>query len=180
MAVGISKVSTNNNNKSALDNLIKKLSGDTKKEYVYVENIARKSFVDKSMQKLVDNSIIEGYFPKENLVKDMAIKRVNKSLCIILSIIVAVVVISYYFVISCEIKLNDISRQTVILNNENEELQNKLDSLKSFNNVDSKIGENKLLHKAEKVIEVTAMNSSAVLPHPKKVKHTEFNWAIGY
>ena len=46
------------------------------------------------------------------------------------------VIISYYFVITCEVKLNDLSRQTVLLNNENAELQNKLDTLKSFNNVD--------------------------------------------
>ena len=76
MVAGI-KVNSDNN-KTGLDTLIKKISGETKKEYVYVENVARKSFVDKSVQKLVDNSIIEGYFPKENLVRDMAIKRVNK------------------------------------------------------------------------------------------------------
>ena len=83
----------------------------------------------------------------------MAIKRVNKTLCIILSILVAVVVVSYYFVISYEIKLNDISRQTVILNNENEELQNKLDSLKSFNNVDKTLQQNNLLQRPGQVIE---------------------------
>ena len=180
MAVGISKVNTNNNNKSGLDSLIKKLSGETKKEYIYVENTARKSFVDKSVQKLVDNSIIEGYFPKENLVKDMAIKRVNKSLCIILSIIVAVVVISYYFVISCEIKLNDISRQTVILNNENEELQNKLDSLKSFNNVDKTLQQNNLLQRPGQVIETQEVQASkeniGKSANTKKV----FNHAIGF
>ena len=74
-----------NNTESKLDNLIKRFSGETKREYVYKEYTApRKSFVDKSVQKLAINSIIEGYFPRENLVKDMAIKRVNKSLCIIL------------------------------------------------------------------------------------------------
>ena len=99
--VRVNRIDTKSNSRLSLDNLIKKLSGETKREYVYVENIARESFVDKSVQKLVDNSIIEGYFPKEKLVRDMAIKRVNKSLCIILSILVAVVVISYYFVIAC-------------------------------------------------------------------------------
>ena len=53
----------------------------------------------------------------------MAIKRVNKTLCVILSLLIGVVIVSYYFVISCEMKLNDLSRQTVILNNENEELE---------------------------------------------------------
>ena len=123
------------NNKSGLDYFIKKLSGEYKKEY-QVQEKTKKSFVDKSVQNLAVNSIIEGYFPKENLVKDMAIKRVNKTLCVILSLLIGVVIVSYYFVISCEMKLNDLSRQTVILNNENEELQNRLDTLKSFNNVD--------------------------------------------
>ena len=116
------------NNKSGLDYFIKKLSGEYKKEY-QVQEKTKKSFVDKSVQNLAVNSIIEGYFPKENLVKDMAIKRVNKTLCVILSLLIGVVIVSYYFVISCEMKLNDLSRQTVILNNENEELQNRLDTL---------------------------------------------------
>ena len=120
------------NNKSGLDYFIKKLSGEYKKEY-QVQEKTKKSFVDKSVQNLAVNSIIEGYFPKENLVKDMAIKRVNKTLCVILSLLIGVVIVSYYFVISCEMKLNDLSRQTVILNNENEELQNRLDTLKSSN-----------------------------------------------
>ena len=179
MVAGV-KVNSNNNNRSGLDNLIRKLSGETKKEYVYVENVARKSFVDKSVQKLVDNSIIEGYFPKENLVKDMAIKRVNKSLCIILSILVAVVVVSYYFVISYEIKLNDISRQTVILNNENEELQNKLDSLKSFNNVDKTLQQNNLLQRPGQVIEASEVQASGDSAGRNSSTKKIFNHAIGF
>ena len=135
------------NNKSGLDYFIKKLSGEYKKEY-QVQEKTKKSFVDKSVQNLAVNSIIEGYFPKENLVKDMAIKRVNKTLCVILSLLIGVVIVSYYFVISCEMKLNDLSRQTVILNNENEELQNRLDTLKSFNNVDKTLQENNMLQRA--------------------------------
>lgn len=139
------------NNKSGLDYFIKKLSGEYKKEY-QVQEKTKKSFVDKSVQNLAVNSIIEGYFPKENLVKDMAIKRVNKTLCVILSLLIGVVIVSYYFVISCEMKLNDLSRQTVILNNENEELQNRLDTLKSFNNVDKTLQENNMLQRAGQVI----------------------------
>lgn len=178
--VRVSRVNTNNNSKSGLDSLIKKLSGEPKRKYVYVENVARKAFVDKSVQKLVDNSIIEGYFPKENLVKDMAIKRVNKSLCIILSILIAVVVVSYYFVISCEIKLNDLSRQTVILNNENEELQNKLDSLKSFNNVDKTLQQNNLLQRPGQVIETPEVQATAENAGKNTLKRRVFDNAIGF
>ena len=110
----VSALKINNKSSKGLDSFIKKLSKETTKEYEQEE----KSFVDKSIQKLAVNSIIEGYFPKENFVRDMAIKRVNKTLCVILSLLIGIVVVSYYFVISCEMKLNDLSRQTVILNNQ--------------------------------------------------------------
>ena len=94
----------------------------------------------------------------------MAIKRVNKTLCVILSLLIMVVVVSYYFVISCEMKLNDLSRQTVILNNENEELQNKLDSLKSFNNVDKTLQQNNMLQRAGQVIETPEITIDTAPP----------------
>ena len=177
----VSALKVGNNTESKLDIFIRRLAGDTKKEYVYEERITpKKAFVDKSVQKLAVNSIIEGYFHKENLVRDMAIKRVNKSLCIILSILIFVVVISYYFVISCEMKLNDLSRQTIILNNENEELQNRLDTLKSFNNVDKTLQQNNILQQAGQVIEtneIPAVNENAVKnTSAKKI----FNYAIGF
>lgn len=176
----VSAVKINNENKSGLDNFIKKLSGETKREYVYEEDNPKKSFVDRSIQKLAVNSIIEGYFPKENLVRDMAIKRVNKSLCVILCILITVVVVSYYFVISCEMKLNDLSRQTVIINNENEELQNKLDSLKSFNNVDKTLQQNNMLQRAGQVIETDEVSVSGEELQKLSTKKRIFNYAIGF
>ena len=174
------KVKTNSSSISGLDSLIKKFAGETKREYVCDERIPKKAFVDKSVQKLVSNSIIEGYFPKENLVRDMAIKRVNKSLCIILGILITVVVISYYFVLSCEIKLNDLSRQTVILNNENEELQNKLDSLKSFNNVDKTLQQNNLLQRPGQVIETQEVRGLEDNLNKSISRQKVFNHAIGF
>ncbi len=175
-ALKINNKRENNN----LDSFIKKLSRETKKEYIKTETEKRKSFVDKSVQNLAVNSIIEGYFPKENLVKDMAIKRVNKMLCVILSLLIGVVVISYYFVISCEMKLNDLSRQTIILNNENEELQNKLDSLKSFNNVDKTFQQNNMLQRAGQVIETPEITIDTQTTAKKAVKKKIFNNAIGF
>lgn len=164
------------NNKKGLDSFIKKLSKETTKEYEQEE----KSFVDKSIQKLAVNSIIEGYFPKENFVRDMAIKRVNKTLCVILSLLIGVVVVSYYFVISCEMKLNDLSRQTIILNNENEELQNKLDSLKSFNNVDKTLQQNNMLQRAGQVIETQEVTVDPSLASKQTSSKKIFNYAIGF
>ena len=164
------------NNKKGLDSFIKKLSKETTKEYEQEE----KSFVDKSIQKLAVNSIIEGYFPKENFVRDMAIKRVNKTLCVILSLLIGVVIVSYYFVISCEMKLNDLSRQTIVLNNENEELQNKLDSLKSFNNVDKTLQQNNMLQRAGQVIETPEVTIDTPISANRSVKKKIFDYAIGF
>lgn len=162
-----------------LDSIIKRISGETTSAYAYNPS-ERKSFVDKSIQKLAVNSIIEGYFPKENVVRQMAIKRVNKMLSIIISLLIVVAVVSYYFVVSCEIKLNELSRQTVILNNENTDLQNKLDSLKSFNNVDKTFQKNNMLKRAGQVIEtpqITVDTTETITPKKKK---KVFNYAIGF
>lgn len=161
---------------SVLETLIKRISGEASSQY----STKKKTFLDRSVQKLAVNSIIEGNFPKENVVRQMAIKRVNKMLCIILSVLIAVVIISYYFVITSEMKLNEISRQTIVLNNENAELQNRLDSLKSFDNVDKTLQQNNMLQRAGQVIEAPAieveLNESVLKPSQKKL----FNYAIGF
>ena len=160
--------------KNVLNLLIKRFSKEATNPY------EKKSFVDKSVQNLAVNSIIEGYFPKENVVRQMAIKRVNKMLCIILSLLISVVIVSYYFVISCEMKLNDLSRQTVILNNENADLQNKLDSMKSFSNVDKTLQQNNMLQRAGQVIEAPAVTVNPDEVPVKPTKKKLFNYAIGF
>ena len=172
----VSALKINNKSRKGLDSFIKKLSKETTKEYEQEE----KSFIDKSIQKLAVNSIIEGYFPKENFVRDMAIKRVNKTLCVILSLLIGVVVVSYYFVISCEMKLNNLSRETIVLNNDNEELQNKLDSLKSFNNVDKTLQQNNMLQRAGQVIETQEVTIDPSLASKQTSSKKIFNYAIGF
>ena len=87
--------------------------------------------------------------------------------------------VSYYFAMSNELTLNKLSRQITTLNDENAELQNHLDRLKSFNNVDDKMLENNILAKAAKVIEVQAVNP--VIQTPKtSPKTASFDWSIGY
>ena len=72
------------------------------------------------------------------------------------------------------------SRQTVILNNENEELQNKLDTLKSFNNVDKTLQKNNRFQRAGQVIEAPQVKVEQEIPS-KKTKNTRiFNYAIGF
>jgi len=165
--------------RNALNLLIKRFANEATFPYKAYPN-ERKTFLDKSVQKLAVNSIIEGYFPKENIVRQMAIKRVNKMLCIIISTLIAVVIVSYYFVLTCEMQLNDLSRQTVILNNENTDLQNQLDRLKSFHNVDKTFQQNNMLKRAGQVIETQAVTVDSLENTSKKSKKYMFNYAIGF
>ena len=165
--------------KNVLDMIIQRFSAEPTKGYASYPN-TKKSFMDQSVQKLAVNSIIEGYFPKENVVRQMAIKRVNKMLCIAIGMLIAVVVVSYYFVISCEMQLNDLGKQTVMLNNENEELQNKLDELKSFNNVDKTFQKNNMLKRAGQVIETPEIVVESTNTNASKVKRKVFKHAIGF
>lgn len=107
-----------------------------------------------------ENQVIEGYFQKEISQKAMAIRKVNKTLCGLLGIAIVFAFISYYFAMSNELSLNKLSRQITTLNDENAELQNHLDRLKSFNNVDSKMMQYNMLQKAAKVIEVQAVSTA--------------------
>ena len=126
-----------------------------------------------------ENQVIEGYFQKEISQKAMAIRKVNKTLCGLLGIAIVFAFISYYFAMSNELSLNKLSRQITTLNDENAELQNHLDRLKSFNNVDSKMMQYNMLQKAAKVIEVQAV-STAVPAAANPDKSGSFNLALGY
>ena len=126
------------------------------------------------------NPIIDGYFPKCKTYKEMAVARVNRTLCSILILFIMMSAVSYYFVTASEVTLNKYRKQTLTLNDENVELQNKLDYLKSYYNVDKAM--KNLLHKAQNVIEV---KESAVAAAPAKKalqKPTKkpFQWSIGY
>lgn len=142
----------------------------------------RAGYISDSVRRGSNEQVISGYFPKESSVKAMAIKKVNNTLCGLLLCAIFISAVSYYFVVSSEIKLNEYSRETTLLNVENSELQNKLDRLKSFNNVDLTMQKNNLLQKPEKVIEATEVkttNTPDTKAKPKSnVKPTV--WSIGY
>lgn len=123
--------------------------------------------------------IIEGYFPKENRRKEMAIRKINTVLTLLLGFFILLTSTSYYFATANEMVLNNLSRQTVVLNDENADLQNKLDKLKSFNNIDITMQKSNLLQKAEQVIEVPSVSSNIIAD---KSIHAQkpFTWAIGY
>ena len=133
--------------------------------------------------KTEESSIIEGSFyqQKPMTVREMITRRINKTLTFFLSIAIAITFVSYYIAMNYEAKLNNLDNEIVRLNSENQDLQAELDRYKSFNNVDNKIGEFNLLQKAEKVIEVTALNSDTkTVVIPTKTAVNKFDWAIGY
>ncbi len=129
-----------------------------------------------------NNQVISGYFPsKAHNLRAKAVKRVNSTLCCLVLCAIFISIVSYYFVVSSEIKLNDCSRKTALLNVENAELQNKLDKLKSFNNVDLTMQKNNLLHRPEKVIEATEVDADTEMvekPQNRPVKPKV--WSLGY
>lgn len=132
---------------------------------------------NKHVSPVIENS---AYPVRPITMQEMLTRKINKSLCICLLFTIGVTFISYYIAMNYEAKLNNLDREIVRINNENLDLQADLDRYKSFNNVDSKVGEFKLLQKAEKVIEVTAMNSPEVSVPSKKDVQNKFNWALGY
>lgn len=125
------------------------------------------------------DTVIEGIFQQEDNEKNMYIRKLNFTLCILLAILIAVTTISYYFATATEITLNELSRETTVFNDENVELENQLDKLKSFNNVDKSMQKNNLLSKATKVIEVEEVNSANVAKNTLDSQKV-FSWSIGY
>ena len=127
--------------------------------------------------------VIEGYFYPEKpiTIREMVTRKINKSLCFCLAVAICITFVSYYISMNFEAKLNNLDNEIVRLNTENQDLQAELDRYKSFNNVDSKVGEFNLLKKAENVIEITAIAVTNKEPVNKiKSASEKFNWAIGY
>ena len=127
---------------------------------------------------LPEETVIEGVFEQEDDERQMAIRKLNFTLCIMLIALIAITTVSYYFATANEMTLNKISRETVVLNDENSELENQLDRFESFNNVDKSMQKNNLLSKAKQVIEVTEVDTANVAKADTDQK--VLNWAIGY
>ena len=105
-----------------------------------------------------DSQIISGYFLNEKPYKELIIQRVNNFLYAVLAFLVIFCFVSYYFVSCKEVQLNQISRETLELNYENDELQNKLDSLQSYYNIDKAVSKANILERARHVVEVDAID----------------------
>lgn len=125
----------------------------------------------------VTNPVIYGRFPK-HAVKYSPAEKINKLLSLMLLGLVVLSLVSYYFVSDGEKTMNALGREIVALNNENIELQNKLDNLHSFNRVDNIIADNSVLDTAREVMEIPAVN---VVDAPKTQPiPVNYNWSVGY
>ena len=74
----------------------------------------------------VSNPVVYGRFPKV-IHKNSSIERINRVLSSLLLVLVVLSLVSYYFVSDSQKTMNNLTKQIVTLNNENIELQNKLD-----------------------------------------------------
>ena len=110
---------------------------------------------------IAENTVIEGGFIQEKpiTIQEMFVRRINKALGFCITVAISVTFISYYTAMNCEAKLNKLDSEIVRLNAENQDLQAELDKFQSFNNVDDKVEEFNLLKKADKVLEITALNT---------------------
>ena len=125
----------------------------------------------------VSNPVVYGRFPK-HFSKPSFADKLNKALSLFLLCLVALSLVSYYFVSDGERNMNKLGREIVALTNENIELQNKLDNLHSFNKVDTVIHTGSVLASAKKVIQVSPTNI-AFVPEVKP-QPINYSWSIGY
>lgn len=134
-------------------------------------------FAQQSAGAAVGNSVVYGNFSNSSDGRFLT-DKVNRTLMMILLLLVLISGISYYFVSDREKKMNNIGREIVSLTNENIELQNKIDNLHSFNKVDIAIHNKTMLDTAKQVIEIPAATSLTV---PKfKNNSVHYNWSMGY
>lgn len=145
---------------------------------VYQESGRNKKLPQRSI-KGQKNPVISGYFVKEKSYKEIIISRINTFLCGILGCLVLVCLVSYYFVVQNEIELRKLSKETIALNYDNADMQNKLDNLQSFSNVDFAVTKSNTLTRAKKVIELSAANVPSV-NYDRKKNEGLTNRYLGY
>ena len=142
---------------------------------ISTENKITNNNTDKTSTNPINSAqgqIISGYFLNEVPYQQLIIQRVNNFLYCILMLLVVFCFVCYYFVSCKEVKLNQISRETLELNYENDELQNKLDTLQSYYNIDEAVSKANILERAKNVVEVSAVDLPDVNLNNNKNKQT--------
>ncbi|MFA6988968.1 MAG: hypothetical protein WC197_02765 [Candidatus Gastranaerophilaceae bacterium] len=123
-------------------------------------------------------NVAQGNFSSYENIKKSKIAKVNKVISMILSVAILVSMIGYSTVVAKENQISKFHKEISDLNYENIELENKLENVKSFYNVDDKISKTNLLDKPEKIIEVEKVDTQAsTLAFNRNLK---INSALGY
>jgi hypothetical protein len=131
-----------------------------------------------NQQERINSQVIEGNFPYCENFKDLAVFKLNRFLISLLLTTVAISMVSYLAVVAKENSILQIHREINDYNYENIELQNKVDIVKSFYNIDRSVSKTNTLKKAEKVMEVSAVTPSVV--STKDIQNLNAKNALGY
>ena len=144
-----------------------------------IKSVAPKKLPQKPKPTPQKSQIISGYFIEDQSYKQMVIERINTVLYAILGSLICICLLSYYFVTIDEIKLNKIQKETLSINYANEDLQNQLDYLQSYHNVDKTVSQTNLLRTAEQVIELPE-KPIPIVNFDKRNNSNVSPWALGY
>ncbi len=106
------------------------------------------------------DTLVKGNFPIYEDFRNLAIFKFNRLLSFALAICILISMVSYSMVVAKENQIAQMHSKTNEINYENLDLQNKVDYVKSFYNVNDKITKISFLKKAEKIIEVQASSSA--------------------
>ena len=92
-----------------------------------------------------------------------------------------VMCLSYYITTLLQVRLTDMSKKTSKVNNENVDLQNRLDKLLSFNNIEALVRNSGKLDTAKHVIEIDPRRKITPLKTQKvKNERNYYRWSLGF
>ncbi len=116
-----------------------------------------------------EKSVIKGSFSSQSFTyPSPKIFKINSMLAFSLIIAIILSMISYMGVIAKDNEIEILHFSTNKINYENIELQNKVDYLKSFYSLDTKVKKINFLKKADKVMEVEKRNEVPIFSKTKK------------
>ena len=122
--------------------------------------------------------IIRANFPVYRSLKHIRLANLNKFLSFVLASTMVFSFGMYSFVVCKQNQIEELHSATRILNNENIELKARLNSLKSFDNVNAKIVADGNLQQPMKIIEVNTQIPNINVKVPSKT--TEIGSMLGY
>lgn len=122
--------------------------------------------------------IIQANFPVYRSLRNIRLANLNKFLSFVLAITMVFSFGMYSFVVGKQKQIEEIHSVTRNLNNENIELKTKLDSLKSFDNVNAKIVADGNLQQPVKIIEINTQIPNINVKVPGK--SAEIGSMLGY